>query len=250
MKKTSALMIVVTAVLGMLTSCGLDEPAVEGDGLSQTEELTTEATTAEITTEETTELVETNTITETSTETSEISGNDEYITALTRILDALSNGDMDKCIEYSLPHDVYKSAKKIGIEQIFEDTGIEDTMGNYLNYDNIEVVAVKSLESDEIEYLEKHYTYCKTLFNAVSDNGYDYGILTGDGVYTRKDNAEFGRIASQYDIETTKPDIHIESYEFVTYMIDGEEDTLPVFRAESEDLKIDSILAPMMIAET
>lgn len=292
MKKILASVLAFMAVTAVFTSCGDDEPessisssvseSSQADESSESsEETTTSETTteAETTTTTTTEKADTTEeattsaeTTETTTEASADSGNnnsevltgaeienaDEYITAITNLFDAMTERDLNKCLEMSMPESTFKAMKETHmldfmIEAVETTGDIFDDVDEFEDVDisSIEVVSVRTADPEYLKAAEIQYSTFEGICNCLIDAGLTYDILMSDEMPEDMTANELTALMEKLSVYTDgTQDIEItvdfETYDMVTYKAGNETVEYPVFRTSGGTPKIDLMMLGYM----
>lgn len=249
MKKLIASILALSVITAVFCSCGNDAPSTSEENVSLSSE---ESSAVEDVTEKITE--ESSEIIETSESKAEISSNaftnEDYIAALTEVYNAFESRDVDRILQLSVPESTYNSMKSIGFNQAIGDE-LENIFDTETNIGSVEVLSVETAESEELESIEKAYSFFDSIFGIMADAGLTYAMLSGEEDIPEEKMQLMEKLTDKFedinDLENIDITVEFETYAHVTYSIDGEEVTMPVFNTAGEELKIDSIIAPSMI---
>ncbi len=249
MKKIIASILALSVITAVFCSCGNDEPSSSEEIILPTSE---ESSAVEDVTEEITE--ESSEIIETSESKAENSSNaltnDDYKSVLTEGYKAFESRDVDRILQISVPEGTYNSMKSTGFNKAIVDE-FDNIFDTETNIGNVEVLSVETAEPEELESIEKAYSFFDSIFGIMADTGITYAMLSGEESIPEEKMQLMKELTSKFedinDLENIDITVEFETYAHVTYSINGEEITMPVFNTVGEELKIDSIIAPSMI---
>lgn len=249
MKKIIAAILALSVITAVFCSCGNDEPSSSEEIILPTSE---ESSAVEDVTEEITE--ESSEIIETSESKAENSSNaltnDDYKSVLTEGYKAFESRDVDRILQLSVPESTYNSMKSTGFNKAIVDE-FDNIFDTETNIGNVEVLSVETAEPEELESIEKAYSFFDSIFGIMADTGITYAMLSGEESIPEEKMQLMKELTSKFedinDLENIDITVEFETYAHVTYSINGEEITMPVFNTVGEELKIDSIIAPSMI---
>lgn len=249
MKKLIASILALSVISAIFCSCGNDAPSSSEDNVSLSSE---ESSAIEDVTEKITE--ESSGIIETSESKAEPSAaaltNDDYKAALTEVYKAFESRDVDRILQLSVPESTYNSMKSIGFNKTIEDE-LDNLFDTETNIDSVEVLSVETAELEDLKSIEKAYSFYDGIFSIMADAGITYAMLSGEEDIPEEKIQLMEKLTDKFedinDLENIDVTVEFETYAHVTYSINDEEVTMPVFNTAGEELKIDSIIAPSMI---
>lgn len=249
MKKVIASILALSVITSVFCSCGNDEPSSSEDNVSlSSEESSAIEDVTEKITEGSSEIIETS---ESKAETAASAlTDDDYKSVLTEVYKAFESRDVDRILQLSVPESTYNSMKSIGFNKAIGDE-LDNIFDTETDIGSVEVLSVETAKPEELESIEKAYSFFDNIFGIMADTGMTYAMLSGKEdvpeekmQYAKELTSKFENINDLEDIDIT---VEFETYAHVTYSINGEEFTMPVFNTTGEELKIDSIIAPSMI---